>query len=313
MEPGITPSIREIIDGLGDPNRRLLSSKLADLTNLDAGEMQALEEVWKTIESKRRRQIVNRLVELAEDNVELNFDAIFKSCLKDPDIEVRSKAIEGLWECEDTVLVSHFINLLEKDSSEEVQAAAALALGKFALLAEHRKLRPGYTSRVSEALLAAIENKSRPKEVRRRALEAAAPLSLPRVEKAILDAYHSPQPKFRVSAVYAMGKNCSKQWLPLLLKELASADAEIRYEAAGACGELGEEEATTQLAALINDPDVEVRMAAIQALGKIGGNKAKESLKQCLNNPIETVQQTAEQALHELMEDDLFTSGVWHS
>ena len=307
MESTMSSPIREIITGLGDRNSRLLSSKLADLTNLEPEELRALEQVWVTIEPKRRRQIVHRLVELAEDNFELNFDSIFKSCLKDQDAEVRSSAIEGLWESEDTSLITPLINLLERDDSEEVQAAAAMALGKFTLLAEHRKLRPGYTSRVSEALLASIEDKSRPIEVRRRALEAAAPLSLPRVERALLEAYQSPHSKLRISAVYAMGMSCNCGWLPMLLKELGSADAEMRYEAAGACGELGEEEAVPRLVELISDPDVEVQLAAIQALGKIGGNKATECLKKCVDNPSEAIRQTAEQSLKELLEEDLFS------
>lgn len=307
MGSAMSSPVREIIAGLSDPNSRLLSSKLADLTNLEPEELQALEEVWVTIEPKRRRQIVHRLVELAEDNFELNFDSIFKNCLKDQDAEVRSSAIEGLWESEDTSLITPLINLLERDDSGEVQAAVAIALGKFALLAEHRKLRPGYTSRVSEALLASIEDKSRPMEVRRRALEAVAPLSLPRVKRAILEAYQNPHSKLRVSAVYAMGMSCDCGWLPMLLKELGSADAEIRYEAAGACGELGEEEAVPRLVELISDPDVEVQLAAIQALGKIGGNKATECLKKCVDNPSEAIRQAAEQSLKELLEEDLFS------
>lgn len=307
MESAMSSPIREIIVGLGDRGSRLLSSKLAELTDLEPEELRALEQVWVTIEPKRRQQIIHRLVELAEDNFELNFDSIFKNCLKDPDAEVRSSAIEGLWESEDTSLISPLISLLEHDSSEEVQAMAAVALGKFTLLGEHRKLRPDYTSRVSEALLASVEDKSRPMEVRRRALESAAPLSLPRVKKAILEAYQSPHSKLRVSAVYAMGMSCDCGWLPMLLKEMGSADVEMRYEAAGACGELGEEGAVLRLVELISDPDVEVRLAAIQALGKIGGSKAAECLKKCVDNPSEAVRQAAEQSLQDLLEEDLFS------
>jgi HEAT repeat protein len=241
-----------------------------------------------------------RLVELAEDNFELDFDNIFKSHLNDQDAEVRSKAIEGLWESEEASLIDPLVTLLEQDSSEKVQATAAIALGKFAMLAELKKLRPSHKSKVCQALLAVINDKSKPIEIKRRALEAVAPLSLPKMKKAIAEAYQSGNPKLRTSALFAMGKSCNHSWLPILLKELANTDAEIRYEAAGACGELGEEEAVPYLIELINDLDVEVRLAAIQALGKIGGPEAKGCLEQCLNNPSEVIQQTAEQALHEL-------------
>jgi HEAT repeat protein len=309
MEPPTSLSIKETIADLGNSGKPLLNSRLTDLSNLDLEELRFLEQVWVEIELERRQQIIYRLVELAEDNFELNFDSIFWNCLKDQDAEVRCKAIEGLWESEETSLINPLINLLEQDSSEKIQAAAATALGRFAVLAEHKKLRACYVSKVSRALLAAIGDESRPIEVKRRALEAAAPLSLPQIKKAIMKAYQSRKTKLRTGAIYAMGKSYDSSWLPVLLKELASTDAEIRYEAAGACGELGEEEAVPSLIKLINDPDIDVQSAAIQALGKIGGTEARECLKQCLNDPSEVISQMAEQALQELkvLEDSLLS------
>ncbi len=296
----MSSAIKKTIADLGNSNNPLLASRLVDLSNLNSEELRFLEQVWAAIEPKRRRQIVRRLVELAEDNFELNFDSIFKNCLKDQDAEVRSKAIEGLWESEETSLINPLINLLEQDSSEKVQAAAATALGKFAVLAEHKKLRSSHTSKVCQALLTVIGDKSKPIEVRRRALEAAAPLSLPQVKEAIMEAYQSHNSKLRISSIYAMGRNCDPSWLPIVLKELANAEAEIRYEAIGACSELGEEEAIPYLKELINDPEADAQMVAIQALGKIGDSEAKKCLEQCLDNPSEVVQQAAEQALDEL-------------
>jgi HEAT repeat protein len=292
--------IEETIAELANSDKALLNSKLAELSNLSSEELTLFEQAWATFEPKRRRQIMYRLVELAEDNFELDFDSIFKSRLKDPDDKVRSKAIEGLWESEEASLIGPFIRLLEKDASEEVQAAAATALGKFAMMAELKKLRPSHKAKICQALLTAIDDQGKPIEVKRRALEAAAPLSLPQMEKAIVAAYKSGQPKLRTSALFAMGKNCNHSWLPILLKELSNADAEVRYEAAGACGELGEKEAAPYLVELITDPDVDVKLAAIRALGKIGGPEAKDCLEQCLNEPGEVVRQAAEQALNEL-------------
>lgn len=292
--------IEKTIVELGNSNKSLLNSRLADLSNLNSEELELFERSWPAIEPKRRRQIVHRLVELAEDNLALNFDSIFKYCLKDQDNEVRSKAIEGLWENEEASLIEPLINLLEQDSSEKVQAAAAIAMGKFAMLAEHKKLRSCHISKIQEALLRVIGDKNRPVEVRRRALEAVAPISLPQVKTAIMEAYQGPNSRLRISSIYAMGKSCDPSWLPVLLKELAGADAEVRYEAAGACGELEEGTAVPYLIKLVNDFDVDVQMAAIQALGKIGNLQAKECLEQCLDSTSEAVRQTAEEALNEL-------------
>jgi HEAT repeat protein len=300
MEPPMSLPFEEIIASLGNPDKSLANSSLAQLSSLSSEELKPLNEAWKTIEPKRRRQIMRRLVELTEDNFELNFDSIFKSRLKDSDEEVRSAAIEGLWESEETSLIDLLIKLLEEDSSEKVQAVAATALGKFALLAELKKLRSSHKSKISQTLLTIINDESKPLEVKRRALEAAAPLSLPQMKQAIMEAYHSNNSKLKISALFAMGRSCNRSWLPILLKELTSIDAEMRYEAAGACGELGEKEAVPYLTELVSDHDVEVQLAAIKALGKIGASEAKGCLEKCLDDPNESIRQAAEQALYEL-------------
>ena len=296
--------IEETIAALSDSAKPLLSSRLTELSNLNAQELALFEQAWKTIEPKRRRQIIYRLVELAEDNFELDFDDIFKNRLKDEDADVQSKAIEGLWESEETCLIDPLIELLEPESPEKVQATAATALGKFAMLAELEKLRPKHKTRVCRTLLGVIEDTSRSIEIKRRALEAAAPLSLPQMEKAIARAYRSGVPRLKTSAIFAMGKRGDPRWLPILIKELTNADAEIRYEAASACGELGEKETAPYLSKLTTDPDIDVQLAAIQALGKIGGPEAKDSLERCLTDDSEVIQQAAEEALNELEADE---------
>ena len=292
--------IEETLTELANSEQPLLNAKLTELSNLNSAELKCFQHWWATTEVKRRRQIVYRLVELAENNLELNFDSIFKHCLQDKDDEVLIKAIEGLWENEEASLIDQLINLLGTDSSEEVQTSAAILLGKFTILAEDKKLRSCYLLKIQDALLAVISDQSKPVAVRRRTLEASSPLSLPQVKTAITEAYQSHHPRSRVSSIYAMGKNCNPYWLPILRKELGSADIETSYEAASACGEMEEEATVPHLTKLVNDPDVDIQMAAIQALGKIGGTMAKECLESCLDSVSGAVRQAAEQALLEL-------------
>ncbi len=293
--------IEEIITDMADSDKPLLNSSLVGLSNIIPEDLNFLKEVWPTIKPERRRQIVSRLVEFAEDNFELDFDSIFKNRLSDQDAEVRSKAIEGLWENEEPSLIKKLIDLMEQDNSKLVQATAATGLGKFAMLAEQQKLRPTYTSKIYQSLLAVVNDRIKPIEVKRRALEAIAPLDSPEVEKAIGEAYRSSNHRLRVSSIYAMGKNGNPSWLSILLDEAGSPDPEIRYEVVRACGELGEEEAVPYLIKLAADPDVEVQLAAIETLGHIGGTEAKNFLEQCLDDPNETVQQATEQVLEDLL------------
>ncbi|GAG53032.1 unnamed protein product, partial [marine sediment metagenome] len=112
--------IEETIADLADSDKPLLNSRLIDLSNLNPEELRIFKQAWAAIEPRRRQQIMYRLVEFSEDNPELNFDSIFKNCLKDRDAEVRSKAIEGLRESEEASLINLLVNLLEQDSSEKV-------------------------------------------------------------------------------------------------------------------------------------------------------------------------------------------------
>jgi HEAT repeat protein len=298
--------VKDIITEMADTNKPLVNTHLADLSQLSAAHVKDFVQVWKTTDLKRRREIINRLTELSTDSVELNFNTIFINCLNDPDEDVRSEAIDGLWEDEEPVLIPILIGLLNKDPSEKVQANAALALGRFALMAELGSISPRYGVQLAQVLLDVSGNKNKSIEVRRRALEAVAPISTEQVKTAIKTAYESRDERLSISAVYAMGKNCDSKWLPYLLKELKNADAEMRYEAVNALGEVGDEEILQYLIPVAGDDDIDVQLAVIQALGKIGGNEAKLYLQKHAKDENEAVSDAIEQALNEIsIQDDM--------
>lgn len=287
-----------------DPEKPLVTSRLVNISNLTQEELALFEQTWAKVGAERRLQVVSQLVDLAEDNFELNFDEVFRSCLRDTDEAVRARAVEGLWENEDASLISPLIVLLRRDTAEAVRAEAAAALGKFALLAEHKKLHPSHTDKIGTALLEAIDDPGEVVKVRCQAIQAIAPLNLPQVKGIILQAYQSYALELKVSAIYAMGRNCDPSWLPFLLKELGSDRSELRLEAAKACGELEEEEAVPSLAELLWDSDAQVQRATIMALGQIGGSEAKAVLRQCLQSSETSISQAAEEALKEVEDGD---------
>ena len=293
-------SLEAYLAEISHADRPLAISKLANLSELSPEELASFVSAWADIDIERRRQVMSHLADLAEENPTLNFDGIFMACLHDPDEIVRLKAIDGLWECESRSLIDALVTMLKEDDEETVRAAAATALGRFAMRAELGKSRPEDRVKVENALLATIESTREPIEVTRRAVEAIAPLNVSKVKQIIEQAYGSQDFKMRVSAIYAMGRNCDPAWLPTLLRELGNADAEMRYEAAAACGELAEEDAVPHLGELINDIDSEVRLSAIVALGKIGGSEAEGILHVCLEHSDELIREAAGAALEEL-------------
>ena len=285
---------------LRDTTRPVVMSKLARLSELSPEETEVFKREWPGIDVARRRQIVERLTELVEDNFDLDFKVVCFSCLSDSDSEVRVKAIEGLWLYEERSLIDPLVNLLLKDESYTARAAAANALGKFTLLAELGKLSSSDTRKIEAALLNAFNKENEHTNVRCKALEAISSLNNPQVEKIIRRAYQSNIFEFQVSAIYAMGQNCNRGWLPVLLKELHSLNAQLKFEAVEACAKLEAEEAVPRLIELVKDDDPEVQMSAIEALGHIGSDEALEALRKCLDSGEEHIRKMAQEALDEI-------------
>ena len=290
-------SLEDYLVELADPSTPLAVARLVNLSNLVPDEASAFEEAWRGTDVQRRRQVVRQLIELAEDNVELNFDAVLRVTLSDSDAEVRRFGIRGLCECDGRDLIPTLVALLLEDADQQVRAEAALTLGRYALKAEFDEIRASDANIVDDALRRTIADPEQTAEVRARAVEAVGARSQPWALQIIEDAYHSDQHRLRVSALHAMGRNCDARWLSTLVRELKSDDAEMRYEAATACGALGDEAAVPHLLFLLKDDDAEVQEAAIQALGQIGGQEAKRALEDCLASPEERVRDAALAAL----------------
>jgi HEAT repeat protein len=298
-------SFQDYLAELKDDSQPVKAARLDRLSHLADEERLLFLKAWSTFSTKRRRRVIRLLVDLAEDNVELNFDGVFLPSLSDPDAHVRADAIRGLWEYDHRDLIEPLIRLLSSDGDTDVRSEAALALGRFVLQWEFGALRDRYFHRVEEVLRQALVNGDEEMEVRARALEAIGSCSLPWVRQAIREAYRGEDRRLRVSAVHAMGRNCDPDWLPILFQELSSGDAEMRYEAALACGSLADEAAVSRLTPLLEDEDAEVRAATIAALGEIGGREAKAVLMRYLDHPSRSVRDAVREALSlvELDED----------
>jgi len=293
-------SFESYMNELRDPGTPLATSKLVTLSDLSPEEVGIFIRNWPGVEVERRRQLVGRLAELLEDNLELDFDEVLRACINDDDGEVRARAAEGMCGSEERSLIEPLVRLLLDDEEHTVRAAAAIALGNFAMLAELGKLPQADARRIEDALLEAFNTENEYLDVRCRVLEAISPLGNPQIEEMIRRAYRSDELEFRVSALYAMGRNCNPGWLPLLLKELRSHDPRLRFEAARACAELEVEEAVPHLLELTRDSDAEVRASAFEALGRIGSETARDSLQECLESPDESIREAAQDALDEI-------------
>ncbi|MFQ6027675.1 MAG: HEAT repeat domain-containing protein [Dehalococcoidia bacterium] len=306
-------SLEKFLESVADPSVTIANADFVEVSDLSPSELGIFARGWFQIPVERQRWIVTKMVELAEENPELDFCAVFKMCLKDRDEEVLEKAIEGLWEYEDRTIVPGLIQILNSDKSPEVRGAAAVALGKFAVLIQEGKLLEKDGKAIHESLMAVLQDSNENLEVRRRSLEAIAPFNTSDIKQYVSWAYENDDLKLKSSSIYAMGRTGETSWLPLLVKELQSREPAMRYETANACGELGDEEIVPHLIPLLQDDDYQVQIAGLSALGKIGGPLAKRALIRCIKEGDAALEEVARSALEnvEFLDDPMaFTSDI---
>jgi HEAT repeat protein len=292
---------KEVLDALADPARPPRAAVLMALSDAGREAIGQLKSSWDTIPVDRRRLIVHRLVDIAEDNLEADFQRVLHLFLKDADPEVRATAVEGLWEDDSPALTREWLALLKADPSPTVRAAVAGALGVVALESAVGALAEERGAATRAALLAAYLREGEDLEVRGAALESVGVYDDEEIRQAIALAYESAEPILRAKAVAAMGNNLDPKWHPAVLRELKGSDPMMRYEAASAAGYMELDRAVPQLVELTRDPDAEVRLTAISALGQIGGQRARKCLQSLLKSSDPAVREQANTSLEELI------------
>ncbi len=297
-------TIGRYIEDLSDERTPLEQSELPQLSSLSTEDLEDFEAALGSMTAERKCEMLARMVEMSEEDVNLDFSAVFRACLADEEDGVREAAALGLWECDDRVVLRPLIRLLVGDPSDSVRAAAAVSIGKFAERARNGRLLPRDTEKIRRALLFTIDDDLADLDTRRRAIEAMPSLGAAEVVDIIEDAYESGDARLRQSALYAMGRTSDTRWLPMVLDDVQDDDPAIRYEAAAALGQLGDEENVPDLIALTEDEDPQVQLSAVQALGAVGGSMARNALVQCLDSGDHTLEEAARSILGSAEFDD---------
>jgi len=298
---------KETLKRLGEKTGAVPFSSLYAFSDLADGPLADFCDVWDTFPTAQRRRLVHSLVELAEANFEVNFDAIFIHCLDDPDDQVRAAAIDGLWENRDMPLLGRLLSILRNDPSALARTAAATGLGHYVLAGELEELDPAIEARIMLELMTTIHLADESIDVRRRAIESAAYACTPEVAEVLEIAYYDEDEDLRISAVVGMGRSCDDRWKEIVLIELESSSAAMRYEAALACGNLTLRKSVPILAQMLEDADPQIREASIWSLGQIGGGQAKQVLMAAYEDADEDTRVLLDEALaeHALSEGNL--------
>lgn len=271
---------------------------LKALSDLDEIQLSDTLRVWGDLPPNRRAEVAEQLDDLIDDDIEVEFSALFRALLADDDPRVRLTAIDGLAIDESPANIDPLVKLMRLDPSEDVRAAAARALGQYLALGELGKISSARRDQVYSALTGVWMTRREFTDVRRFALESLGYASTPAVEAILNDAYASEDGDERISAVRAMGHSSDAAWAEIILKELLSDDEEMRAAAAAACGEIELPDSVGKLVTLIDKDDaLGPRLAAIEALSFISTREAQRALERAAASEDEETAEAAEEAL----------------
>ena len=130
------------LQNLADEGLPLNLATLYNLSDLDRGQMEAVQGVWHRLSSDRKQSVLSGLVDLAESVLEVDFSAFFRQRLDDEDGEVRRLAIEGLWEVEQSWLLSLLVRLLSDDERKRATSMLGRRAGSRFFVQWHGGLFP---------------------------------------------------------------------------------------------------------------------------------------------------------------------------
>ena len=251
----------------------------AALANLSPEDLAILASGWSNLELNCRQSILEALIEESEERFDLDYNEIGYFALNDPAPSIRQRAIDLLSIDESPYLMRRLKEIAQGDDAADVRAAAVSALGSFVLLGEYEEIDLSEARHLVDMLNGIWFDEAEEWSVRRRALESLGNSSAPGVYEIIADAYDSPDPEVRASAVFAMGRTCDRdRWGETVRRELSSTDDMIRYEAVRAAGELELRQSVTTLNNMALNDNGDIRKAAIWSLGEIGGPQAQRYL-----------------------------------
>ena len=267
----------EVLEALVNYDQPFPARFLRDFSDLTPLHIHDLKMVWPSVKPERKISLLEDLENVAESDTLVSIDEFAKMTLTDPDPAVRVLSIRLLWECEETRLISTFIEMMNSDPAEDVRAAAASAMGKYVLLGELESIPDQIRISLVQHLIDLVEGDDLPM-VRRRALESLGYSSHPKASELIHNASEQTDSQWLTSALYAMARSADDKWSDIVISHLDSKDSEVLFEAVRAAGELELEEARDILIDKLDKTtdDADLRLAIIWSLSQIGGDIVKK-------------------------------------
>ncbi len=287
-----------------DDDASINYASLPELSKLTGPEAEEFGQLWLEWTPERVLGIVDRMVDLCDEQPDVEFEAIYKQGMLHTSTAVRLSALKGLEESSDRALIKPLSDMLTSDPAVEVRAAAAIPLTYLSAMAQAGKLGAKDEVMLTRILYGVLDDEREVQTVKLKALEAVSVFGGERLNPFIESAFALPDVSSRQSSIFAMGRTSDPRWVSYVLPDLEHDDASIRYEAAMAMGELGDEEHLRALDVSLDDADLTVQLAAISAVERIGGEVAKSQLEQLLVSTEPRVVELVRQALQAMKDEE---------
>ncbi len=275
--------------------------------------MSALDEL-KSMNKKEKINFLN-IIEEDEERFFHDFTEELNFLVHDPDNEIKAKAIPYLWDYPSTHFLNYLLDSANNEPDETVRNNSIIVLGRFIFegtmegydLELNDPLRseditPEDFFKVKNTLLSIFKDQKRTIDERRHALEALSFSSENGVWNLIDEAYNHDDKKFKLSAIFSMGRNSNIRWDDILLKEFNNTDIDLQLEAIKSAGEGKVEKAGPALLKLTYSDNPDITKEAIWSLGQTGWENAFDRLYELSESKDREIREIADEAIEE-----------WHS
>ena len=229
-----------------------------------------------------------------------DYTSLYRELLSDPSPEVRKLCLAAFWDNGGDEDLGGILEVARNDPDTSVRAQACSTLGIFVYEGamgeepdadEYEALR-GF-------LVGRLRDEAEDIDVRRYSLESLGFDDEDEIADMLKWAYEHQDPRWKASAVFAMGRAGGLRWTIHIVDALDSENRMVKLAAVKAASEGYCEEATPKLRNLALCDDRDIRLEAIWALGRTGGPGALETLEMCARDADEDAREMAQGSIEE--------------
>ena len=243
-------------------------------------------------------ELLRRIAEIP--TWDADYTSLYRELLSDPSPEVRKLCLSAFWDSGGEEDLAGILEVARNDPDAGVRAQACSTLGIFvyegAMLEE---LPAEQYEDLRGFLMGRAQDEAEDIDVRRYSLESLGFDGEGEIEEMLGWAYKQEDPRWKASAVFAMGRAGRPSWTPHIVDALDAEDRMVKIAAVKAASEGYCEEATPKLRNLALSDDPDIQLESIWALGRTGGPGALETLEMCLRAANEEVREMAQGAIEE--------------